>query len=159
MTDEPNKPNAPAQKEQGTDEDWSFFGKDVLKKKLESMLKKDGVVKSLVSELRLPREIVSHMISQIDETKQAALGVISREVRTFFENTNLADEMARLLSQVSFEVSTRVRFVRNEPEGKQESKKQPTKKDLCPTQSDCHSNQTEQTDSADTTATYDSSKS
>ena len=119
-------PDSTSPRENGAEDEWSFFNKvrsDVLRKKLEAMLKKDGVVKNLVSELKLPREIVAHLMSQIDDTKQAALGVISREVRLFFENTNLSDELAKLLSQLSFEVSTRVRFVRNEPEEPRSSKK------------------------------------
>ena len=127
MTCDPDKtdPGAETPRENGTEDEWSFFNKvrsDALRKRLEAMLKKDGVVKNLVSELKLPREIVSHLMSQIDDTKQAALGVISREVRLFFENTNLSDELAKLLSQLSFEVSTRVRFVRNEPEETKEPK-------------------------------------
>ena len=120
MTDDNEKrETAPNPKEVEGDDEASFFTKmrsDTLKKKIESVLRKDGVVKNLVSELKMPREIVNHLMSQIDETKQAALGVISREVRVFFENTNLSDELAKLLSQLSFEVSTRVRFVRNEPD-------------------------------------------
>lgn len=127
MTDGTDKPKGttPPPRDAEVDDDGSFFTKmrsDTLKKKIESVLKKDGVVKSLVSELKMPREIVTHLMSQIDETKQAALGVISKEVRLFFENTNLSDELAKLLSQLSFEVSTRVRFVRNEPEEKPKKK-------------------------------------
>jgi hypothetical protein len=86
----------------------------VFRRKVEAVLK-EGVLKNIVSEMKLPKEIVSHLISQIDETKQATLKMVTREVRQFLENTNLADEMARLLSQLSFEVSTKVRFVRNDP--------------------------------------------
>jgi hypothetical protein len=162
MTDEPNKTDTASPKEKGSDDDWSLFGKvrsDVLKKKLESVLKKDGVLKSLVSELRLPREIIAHMISQIDETKHAALGVVSREVRTFFENTNLADEMAKLLSQVSFEVSTRVRFVRNDPDEKQETKKQTSKKDVPGSHAECLPTSTDTTERNDPTEADGSSES
>ena len=117
--------NVPLKAPEGED-DGFFFNKtrsEALKRKIESVLKKDGVVKSLVSELKMPREIVTHLMSQIDETKQAALGVISKEVRLFFENTNLSEEMAKLLSQLSFEVSTRVRFVRNDPDEKPKKKR------------------------------------
>lgn len=127
MTDDTGKASerGASPKDTGGDDDGFFFNKtrsDALRKKIESVLKKDGVVKSLVSELKMPREIVTHLMSQIDDTKQAALGVISREVRLFFENTNLSEEMAKLLSQLSFEVSTRVRFVRNEPDEKPKKK-------------------------------------
>ncbi len=111
-------------KEYGDDEGSIFHRvrSDVLKKKVEAMLK-EGVIKNLVSDLKLPREIVTHLMTQIDETKQAALGVVSREVRLFFENTNLSDELARVLSQLSFEITTRVRFVRNEDASQESTKK------------------------------------
>lgn len=108
--------SAPSPRENGGEDEGSIFHRvrsDVLKKKVEAMLK-EGVIKNLVSELKLPREIVTHLMTQIDETKQAALGVVSREVRLFFENTNLSEELTRVLSQLSFEITTRVRFVRNE---------------------------------------------
>jgi hypothetical protein len=133
MTDDTTKRTGrdePSTRENGTEDDGVFFTKvrsDAVKRKIESMLKKDGVLKSLLGELKMPREIVTHLISQIDDTKQAALGVISKEVRLFFENTNLSEEMAKLLSQLSFEVSTRVRFVRNEPDVKNTQKNEPVK--------------------------------
>jgi hypothetical protein len=141
-----------SQKNPLPDDDGSFFNKvrsDILKKKIEAMLKKDGVIKTLVSELKMPREIVTHLMSQIDDTKQAALGVISKEVRLFFENTNLSEEMTKLLSQLSFEVSTRVRFVRNETEDTASKKKGAVKK----TQSAFASEEAQprQTDISDTT--------
>ena len=97
--------------EDGVDE--SIFEKvmpEGIKRGLESLIR-DNRVKNLVSEIKLPREIVTYILSGIDETKQAAVGVVAKEVREFLENTNLADEMARLLTQISFEVSTQVRFV------------------------------------------------
>jgi hypothetical protein len=72
---------------------------------------KDGRLKSLVGELKLPREIVNHILGQVDETKHAALAVVARETRQFLEKTNLSEELAKLLTQVSFEINTQVRFV------------------------------------------------
>jgi len=77
-----------------------------------------GRLKSLVSELKLPREIANHILAQIDETKHAALSVIAKEMRIFLEKTNLSDELARLLTQVSFEIKTEIRFVPNDKDGK-----------------------------------------
>ncbi|MCK9462242.1 MAG: hypothetical protein M0R80_21660 [Proteobacteria bacterium] len=77
-----------------------------------------GRLKSLMGDLKLPREIANHILSQIDETKHAALAVIAKEMRIFLEKTNLSDELARLLTQLSFEIKTEVRFVPNEKGGK-----------------------------------------
>jgi histidinol dehydrogenase len=114
MTEENDRRNDKSRtREKENDEDGSIFDRvraDGLKSKLESLLR-DGKIRNFMGELRLPREIITHIISQVDETKQAALGVVSREMRLFLERTNLADELAKLLTQVSFEVKTQVRFV------------------------------------------------
>lgn len=93
-------------------EEGSFFERmpDGIKRGIESLLR-EGRIKHILGDLKLPKEIVAHLMSQIDETKHAALGVISREVRLFLERTNLSDELAKLLTQISFEVKTQVRFV------------------------------------------------
>ena len=80
---------------------------------VESVLK-DGRLKSLMSEFKLPKEIVAHIMSQVDDTKQAAVAVIARETRLFLEKTNLSEELVRMLSKISLEVKTQVRFVPNE---------------------------------------------
>jgi hypothetical protein len=118
MTDSPTKssPNAPPSSDDAAEEEGSIFNKvrsDLFKRKLEGMLK-DGVLKNLVSELKLPKELVQHLMSQVDETKHAAVSVISREVRRFFENTDLATELEKILSKFSFEVRTTVRFIPKE---------------------------------------------
>lgn len=114
MTEENGRQNEKGRsREKENDEEGSIFDRvraDVLKSKLESLLR-DGKIRNFMGELRLPREIITHIISQVDETKHAALGVVSREMRLFLERTNLADELAKLLTQVSFEVKTQVRFV------------------------------------------------
>jgi hypothetical protein len=67
--------------------------------------------------------------------------------------------MAKLLSQVSFEVSTRVRFVRNEPDEKHEIKKQTTKKDALRPKSECLADSTEQVSPSDSADPKESSES
>ncbi len=106
------------------DEESSIFEKVVpegIKRGFESFMR-EGRIKNIVGDLKLPKEIVAHIMSQVDETKHAALGVVSREVRLFLEHTNLADEMAKLLTQISFEVTTQVRFVPSDKALKRETK-------------------------------------
>ena len=80
---------------------------------VESVLK-DGRLKSLMGDFKLPKEIAAHMMSQVDETKQAAVAVIARETRLFLEKTNLSEELVKMLSKISLEVKTQVRFIPNE---------------------------------------------
>jgi len=80
---------------------------------VESVLK-DGRLKSLMGEFKLPKEIAAHMVSQVDETKQAAVGIIARETRLFLEKTNLSEELVKMASKISLEVTTQVRFIPND---------------------------------------------
>jgi hypothetical protein len=102
MTGEPRDPGVP-----DPDRSW----KKRIETGVESLLA-DGRLKGMIPEMRLPREIVNHILGQVDETKQAAIKAIARETREFLEHTNLADELARLLTQVSLQVE--LRFVPNE---------------------------------------------
>ncbi len=107
-----------------SDEESSIFEKvmpEGIKRGFENFLR-EGRIKNIVGDLKLPKEIVNHIMSQVDETKHAALGVVSREVRLFLERTNLSDEMAKLLTQISFEVTTQVRFVPSDKALKRETK-------------------------------------
>ena len=103
-----------------TNQDESIFDRVVpegLKQKIEHGMEsvlKDGRLKNFVGDLKLPKEVINYMVSQVDETKHAAIGIISKEVRLFLEKTNLSEEITKVLTKVSFEVTTNVRFVPNE---------------------------------------------
>ncbi|MBN2716701.1 MAG: hypothetical protein JXX14_12685 [Deltaproteobacteria bacterium] len=86
----------------------------------EKVLKKDGIagrVKQVVNELKMPREAINYIFKQVDETKHAAVKIIAKEVRELLEKTDLAEEATKVLTSVSFEITTNIRFVPN-PDGK-----------------------------------------
>jgi hypothetical protein len=97
-----------------------------IKRGLETLVR-EGRLKSILQDLKLPKEIVAHILSQVDDTKHAALGVIGREVRLFLERTNLPEELSKLLTSISFEVKTQVRFIPRDNPGKTQ-KKEKTRK-------------------------------
>lgn len=65
----------------------------------------------------LPRELVNYVFSQVDETKNALVRVVAREVRDFLEATDVAAELQKALTSLSFEVKTEIRFIPNEAGG------------------------------------------
>ena len=71
-------------------------------------------VRHLVSELKLPKEALGLLFSQIDETKNGLYRAVAREVRDFLDHSNLAEELARALTALSFEIKTEVRFIPND---------------------------------------------
>jgi hypothetical protein len=71
-------------------------------------------VRQFVSELRLPKEALSLILAQLDETKNGLYRVVAKEIRDFLEHSNLAEELSKALTTLSFEIRTEVRFVPNE---------------------------------------------
>jgi len=71
-------------------------------------------VRNFVSELKLPKDALGVMLSQIDETKNGLYRAVAKEVRDFLDHTNFADELANVLTKLSFEVKTEVRFIPND---------------------------------------------
>lgn len=88
--------------------------KRLLEAGLEKLADAPENARNLVSELKLPKEILSLLLQQIDETKNGLYRVVARETREFLEHTNLAEEIARVLTTLSFEIKTEVRFIPND---------------------------------------------
>jgi hypothetical protein len=71
-------------------------------------------VRHLMSELKLPKETLGALFGTLDETKNGLYRVVAREVRDFLEHSNLAEDIVRGLTAVSFEIKTEVRFIPND---------------------------------------------
>jgi hypothetical protein len=71
-------------------------------------------VRQFVHELKLPKEVLGPILAQIDETKHGLYRVVAKEVREFLEHTSVSEELYKVLTSVSFEIRTQVRFVPNE---------------------------------------------
>ncbi len=71
-------------------------------------------VRHFVSEMKLPKEALALIFAQLDETKNGLYRVVAKEIRDFLEHTNLAEEMSKVLTTLSFEVKTEVRFIPND---------------------------------------------
>lgn len=86
----------------------------------------------VASEVKLPREVTSYVYTQIDETKNVIIRAVAQEVRAFLENTDVATELQRALTAISFEIKTEIRFIPNEAgklEPRMKAKVRPKKAD------------------------------
>lgn len=81
---------------------------------LGTISKTDTALRDLVGDVKLPKEIVSYAFSQVDETKNALVRVVAREVREFLDATDVAQEVQRALTSLSFEIKTEIRFIPND---------------------------------------------
>jgi hypothetical protein len=71
-------------------------------------------IRSFISESKLPKEIANALLAQIDQTKDGLFRVVAREIRGFLEAIDWQREMQKLLTTVSFEIKTEIRFIPND---------------------------------------------
>jgi hypothetical protein len=88
--------------------------KRALETGLEKLAEAPENARNLLNEMKLPKEVLSLILSQLDETKNGLYRVVARETRDFLQQTNIAEEVARVLTTLSFEVKTEVRFIPND---------------------------------------------
>ncbi len=74
-------------------------------------------IRSAVHKTELPKEMAGYVFSQVDDTKNAMVRVVAREVREFLEAADLAKELQKVLTTLSFEIKTEIRFIPNDAGG------------------------------------------
>ena len=101
--------------EEGTGKKIEWALPDLLKRGLlagvGALFMTEEGIRSLLGELKLPKDAVQFVVNQVSRTKEDLFRMISREIREFLQSTNLGDELRRVLSSTSLEISTTVRFV------------------------------------------------
>src|SRR5688500_17815689 len=58
-------------------------------------------------------EVAGYIASSADGAKDKVFEVIARETREFLGNLNLTEEIAKILTTLSFEIKTEIRFIPN----------------------------------------------
>ena len=72
----------------------------------------------LMGEMKLPKEVLSYLYTQIDDNKTGLYRVMAKEIRDVLEHTELADVLTNVLTRLSFEIKTEIRFVPNDAASK-----------------------------------------
>lgn len=78
-----------------------------------ALLTTEDGIRKLVSEMNLPRELAAYLMMQASSSKDEVLRIISQEIRRFLESVNLSGELQKLLTSLSFEIKTEIRFIPN----------------------------------------------
>src|SRR5499426_3923384 len=58
-------------------------------------------------------EVAGYIASSADGAKDKVFDVIARETREFLSNLNVSEEIAKILTTLSFEIKTEIRFIPN----------------------------------------------
>ena len=69
-------------------------------------------IRRIAREVSLP-DVVGYVASSADGAKDKVFEVIARETRDFLSNLNLTEEIAKILTTLSFEIKTEIRFIPN----------------------------------------------
>lgn len=71
-------------------------------------------IRRMTKELSLPKDVASYLAQTAGSTKDELVRIVAREVREFLQTVNLADEVAKILTTLSFEIKTEIRFIPND---------------------------------------------
>jgi hypothetical protein len=71
-------------------------------------------IRRLTKEMTLPKEVANYLVNTAATTKDELLRIVAREVREFLQNVQLSEELAKVLTMVTLEVKTSIRFVPND---------------------------------------------
>lgn len=77
----------------------------------------DSAIRGVTQDGKLPKEVIGYVFASVDETKNALVRGVAKEVRDFLEATDIAGEFYRALTALSFEVKTEIRFIPNDAGG------------------------------------------
>jgi hypothetical protein len=71
-------------------------------------------IRKLAADFHLPKDMASYLIQSAQSTKDELFRIVATELRGFLESLNLSEELLRLLTSLSFEVKTEIRFIPND---------------------------------------------
>ena len=68
-------------------------------------------LRGLASQLKLPKDVLTYLLAQAQNTKDDISRVVSEELRRFLQSDKLRDEFLKLLSGMTVEVTAQFRLV------------------------------------------------
>ncbi|HWN66686.1 MAG TPA: hypothetical protein VNM90_03540 [Haliangium sp.] len=71
-------------------------------------------IRRLAKDLSLPKDVAGYLAHTAGDAKDELLRLIAREVREFLETVNLSEEVSKMLTMLSFEIKTEIRFIPND---------------------------------------------
>ena len=75
-------------------------------------------LRSILSDLKLPKEAVVYLAKQSERTKDEVLRIVATEFRRFLEHMDVTKELQKVLSGLALEVTTEIHFKRVDEEGR-----------------------------------------
>ncbi len=86
----------------------------IVKRSLANVLSNEDGLRSLLGDKNIPKELAGFLLGQVDATRRGILRIVSNEIKVFLENVDFGGELAKILTTLSFEVRTEIRFIPND---------------------------------------------
>ena len=71
-------------------------------------------IRKIASEFHLPKDVANYLIQTAATSKDEIFKIFARELRAFLESANLSEEIQKVLTSLSFEIRTEIRFIPND---------------------------------------------
>jgi hypothetical protein len=71
-------------------------------------------IRKITKDIPQAKDMVDYLASTAGSTKDDVLRMMARETREFLQTVNFSEEIAKMLTMLSFEVKTEIRFIPND---------------------------------------------
>ena len=71
-------------------------------------------IRKLAADFQLPKDVANYLIHQAANSKDEVLRIFAKELSVFLGNVNISGELQKLLTSLSFEIKTEIRFIPND---------------------------------------------
>jgi len=71
-------------------------------------------IRKLAAEFSLPKDVANYLITSAGTARAELFRIVGRELREFLQNLNVNQELVKLLTALSFEIKTEIRFIPND---------------------------------------------
>ncbi len=83
---------------------------------LEAVFTTEEGVRKLANDFSLPKDVARYLIQQTQSSRNELFRIMAAELRIFLEKLNFSEELQRVLTGLSLEITTEIRFVPDEKE-------------------------------------------
>lgn len=77
----------------------------------DALLTSEDGIRSFFGEMKLPKDAIQYLSNQMAKSKEDLSKILSKELREFLQSTDLVAVFKRVLSSISLEINTKVRFI------------------------------------------------
>lgn len=70
-------------------------------------------IRKLAADFQLPKDITNYLIQSAGASKDELMRIVASELHSFLQNVNVSGELQKLLTSLSFEIKTEIRFIPN----------------------------------------------